>query len=123
MGATWKSTAYFDSGPHRFTAGRFGRIVFPPYTGPNDSAIAIDFGTRAPELIQTGRLVAATETALWTLWSTFKTASLSSAGGTLVLHGGESFADMLVARFQATGPVDRGRAFSMPYEVHWIEVR
>lgn len=123
MGATWKATAYFDSGPHRFTPGRFGRLIFPPYSGPNDTSLPIDFTVRPPELIQTGRFIATTEATLWTIWATFKNASRSSTAGTLVLHAGESFSDMMVARFEATAPVDRGRAFSMPYEVHWIEVR
>lgn len=123
MPATYKATAYFSSGPHRFRIGNTGRVLFPPFSPNNGGDVSVDVATRELRIFQTGRLTAATEAALWTLWTTLRAVAEATSAGTLVLHSGKSFTDMHMVRFESMGPIDRGRLFSMPYEIEYLQVR
>ena len=107
----------FGSGPHRSVMLRRGvQTVFyadfnvgTPGTGPiGDLELAV---------VVRGRLVAATESALWTLRDAVTAETAFARGsGVLVDTRGRSFADVWFVRYEEFGTVDRGRVWSLAYE-------
>ncbi len=116
MASSFKSKSLFNSGPHRFALGRQGHLVLNElYFGIIDPASA-PYGLLELDVIVTGRLVAASEAALWTARDAV-TAELedSPSGGTLVDEHGRTWADMVFMRYEEADRVDRGRVWSIAY--------
>ena len=114
--STFKSLDLFGSGPHRFSQSAQGEDVVPNYV------LGIGGGGSTPvaplelDVIVEGRLVAATESALWTLRDAI-TAQLADppVPGTLIDSHGREWENMSFITYQERPPTDRGRAHSIAY--------
>ncbi len=120
MASTIGGQALFNSGPHRFTVGRIGRLTRGPFQTPLDNPFTSNEGVRELLLVQTGRLVAASEAALWTLVDTIKTQVELPRNGILVDNSGRNWTNMTLFRFDADDRVDRGREFSLGYAALYL---
>jgi hypothetical protein len=121
---TFKGLTLFGSGPHRFSVARQGQLLLseafesPPlagsrYSGPVELRVEI-----------TGRLVAASEPALWALRDAITAQLLDPpAPGLLIDPHGRTFADMSFVRFAPLGPIDRGRVCSLAYSARFLRFR
>lgn len=117
MGSTFKGMDLFGSGPHRFSVGKEGlftatntEIQGTPTPGTTE------LGLLELEVQVAGRLVAESESALWSLRDAI-TAELSSpaVAGTLIDHHGRTWTDMTFVRFDPADRTDRGRRVSLGY--------
>lgn len=108
----------FGSGPHRFYHGKRGQLLsfdlFNGGTGGGSTANGlIDF-----EIIVRGRLVATSESALTALRDAIITQVQNTpVVGVLVDTQGRTFTGMSLVSFTERGRRDRGRVFSVRYEV------
>jgi hypothetical protein len=116
MASSFKSIDLFGSGPHRFVVGKQGSFIV---TGPQlGSWIPDTTSTGLVELVieVRGRLVAASESALWSLRDAIAAQLLQPpTAGTLVDHGGRTFASMSLVGYDELGPTDRGQRWSLGY--------
>lgn len=118
MGSSYDGVDLFGSGPHRFSIGLRGVETQPRWriTGNSAHTGTLPLGQREFDVVVTGRLVAASEAALWTLRQAVSGAALFSAGAaTLVDNGGRSFANMWFIEYAEADRVDAGRVWSMAY--------
>jgi hypothetical protein len=121
---TFKGLALFASGPHSFTIAREGQLLVseafdtPPAPGSRYLGLLelrIDIG---------GRLIAADESALWSLRDAITAQLLHPpAPGLLVDPRGRAFADMSLVRFAPRGPAQRGRMHSLAYTARFVRFR
>jgi hypothetical protein len=108
----------FGSGPHRFAVRPRGVETQPRWriTGNNTHAGTLPIGETELEIVVTGRLVAASEAALWTLREAVAgAASFLNGASTLVDDAGRSFADMWFVEYAEADRVDAGRVWSIGY--------
>ena len=116
--SSFKGSNLFGSGPHRFTVGREGRRIVAYATVAGDPLVpgtltAGDLGLR---VTVRGRLVASSDSALWSLRDAITAQAASdSDAGTLSDGRGRSWPDMKLIAFEPAGPVDRGRVVSLAY--------
>lgn len=115
MASGFKGKALFASGPHRFAMGRQGEVVATDFAlgapGPGTYAL----GLAELDVVVTGRLVAASEVALWVLRDAV-TAELihPPTAGTLEDGHGRAWTGMSFWRYEE-GEVERGRVWSVGY--------
>jgi hypothetical protein len=123
VSSTFAGLALFDSGPHRFAPRAVGRVWLPPFA-IDELQATIFVGPQPVELAieQTGRLVAPTDAQLWTQFDAIRTRAEAQLTGALVEQSGRSWPAMTLLRFRATGPVDRARAVSLPYEALYVRL-
>jgi len=121
VSSTFNSQGYFNSGPHRFDVGPVGRLLTAPLRGSNFNPVTRDDAVLELEIIQTGRLIASTEPALWTLFDAARAVAEGTVTATLVDHSGKSWPSMRLVSVEPTGPVDRGRVFSLPYRARYLK--
>lgn len=115
--SSFKSLDLFGSGPHRFTLARQGRRVIP-YAAVADPTVPGSFtaGDHELRITVTGRLVANTDAALWTLRDAITAQAASTAtAGTLTDNTGRSWPDLKLLTFTPQGPTDHARTTSLPY--------
>ena len=108
----------FGSGPHRFAVRPRGVETQPRWriTGNSAHAGTLPTGQLELEIVVTGRLVAASEAALWTLREAVSgAASFLNGAGTLVDGAGRSFTDMWFVGYAEADRVDAGRVWSIGY--------
>lgn len=123
MPATFAGLSLFGSGPHRIVASRYGKIWLPPYTGTvNPNGYTDYFERREPKLIQSGRLIADTHAALMALVAAIQTQAEIPETGTLVEANGTSWANMTLLQMQLDDRIDRGRKFSVKYELVYVNL-
>ncbi len=120
MASSFKGLDLFGSGAHRFVMGRQGLYAVPLSVVGGDPTQAGSswFGDLELEIHVRGRLVAASESALWALRDAVTTQADSSntpVPGTLVDAHGRSWASMSLYRYEEDGAVDRGRVWSVGY--------
>lgn len=120
MSSTFNGQGYFNSGPHRFNVGPVGRLLTAPLRGSNFNTATRDDAVHELEIIQAGRLIASTESALWTLFEAARAVAEGTVTGTLVDHSGKSWPNMRLVSVEPAGPVDRGRVFSLPYQARYL---
>lgn len=120
MASTFGGVAYFNSGPHRFVVRRLGRLVQGPFGTPLDLPYSTDRGPAELAIVQTGRLIAASNAALWTLIDAVQARAESTLAGTLVDHHGRSWANLRMIAFRPDDRIDRGRVFSIRYRVDYL---
>ncbi len=116
--STFRNKNLFGSGPHVFSFGPRGLESQPQWRllGDSFSPGSGVIGALELEIVVTGRLVAASEAALWTLReAVVAEASPTLMGGTLLDNSGRTFLDMRLASYEETGGVVRGRAWSIGY--------
>lgn len=120
MASTFGGVAYFNSGPHRFVEKRLGRLVQGPFQTALDLPYSTDRGPAEMAVAQTGRLMAATNAALWTLIDAIQAKAESSTSGTLIDHHGRQWTNMRMISFRMDDRIDRGRVLSVRYKVDYL---
>ena len=123
MSATFAGLNLFSSGPHRIVASRYGKIWFSPYSGNvNPFGYTDYFERREPRLIQTGRLIAETHSALMTLVSAIQVQAEIPKTGTLVEANGTTWTNMTLLQMTLDDRIDRGRKYSVQYELIYVDL-
>lgn len=120
MTSTFGGIAYFNSGPHRFVVERLGRLVQGPFETGLDLAFSTDRGPKELAMLQTGRLIAPTNAALWTLIDAIQSRCEGTLAGTLVDHHGRAWTGLRMIAFQPEDRIDRGRVYSLAYRVRYL---
>lgn len=120
MASTFAGLTLFNSGPHRFVVGRLGRLVRGPFQTPTEDPFTTDEAAREVAVLQTGRLVAPSTSALWALVDAIGAQAELPRTGTLVDHHGRSWSDMTLLSFDPEDRVDRGREVSLGYRVMYL---
>lgn len=134
MASFFNSLGLFNSGPHRFGHRAIGELVVPNAALNPVQPGSIAAGPLELVVVVTGRLVASSESALWTLRDAIA-AQLTDppVTATLVDHHGRSWNDMSFVRFEPLEPgggggsaggsggrTDRGRVRSLAYRAVFI---
>ena len=123
MAATFAGLDLFSSGPHRIVGSRYGKIWLPPYTGNiNPNGYTNYFERREPWLLQTGRLIAATHSALMTLVAAIQAQAEIPKTGTLIEDNGTTWTGMTLLQMQLADRIDRGRVYSVGYELIYVDL-
>lgn len=122
--STFKNLPLFASGPHRFAVARQGQaLVSELFDSPPAP------GTRYIGLVElrisiTGRLIAQSESGLWTLRDAITAQLLDPPEpGTLIDHHGRAWTDMSFVRFTTAPQTDRGRTHSIAYTALFLRFR
>src|SRR5689334_19350412 len=91
MSSSFKGLDLFGSGPHRFAVGRQGQALVSELFQTPPASGSLYVGLVELEVLVTGRLLAASESALWALRDAITDELLDPpAPGTLIdLHGRE----------------------------------
>lgn len=112
----------FNSGPHRFVVRRLGSLWFPPFALDAFQSGVDVTGPIQLHIVQTGRLIAASEADLVAQLSAIKAAGEGQATGTLIDDAGQSWSNMTFLTFRAGDAVDRGRVISLAYTADYIRL-
>lgn len=118
MSGTFDGNALFSSGPARWAVRPRGIESQPRWrlTGNSTDSGTLPIGQVELEIVVTGRLVAATEAALWALREAVADAARFVDGpATLVDDRGRSFANMWFIDYTEADRVDAGRVWSMGF--------
>ena len=114
--SSFKSKDLFGSGPHRFAMGPQGQLSWPNTRFDIFDPGTIPLGLVELDIIVTGRLVAATEPALWILRDAVANELLNPpTAGTLVDSTGRSWTNRSFIEYKEADRVDRGRVWSIGY--------
>lgn len=123
MASTIAGVALFNSGPHRFVIRSVGRLWLPPLAIDElQETTAVIESPIELAIVQTGRLIADTDAALWSLVDAIKTRTEQALKGTLIEHSGRQWTNMTLLRFRADDRVNRGRKVSLSYRVDYIRL-
>ncbi len=124
MPSSFKSLDLFGSGPHRFAERRRGQTLATElalgvptngtrYLGPLEISVEVR-----------GRLVAASESALWALRDAITAQLLNPpAPGTLIDQHGRQWTDMSFVLFEPADRTDRGRKVSLAYRALFVDFK
>lgn len=119
MTSTFKGLDLFSSGPHRFQVGRQGRRVVSLSAVSGDPSVPGTFesGDWEPRVTVRGRLVAQSESQLWTLRDAIAAqAAFEVAPGDLTDHHGRTHTNMKLFHIEWGRQTDRGRLRTIEYE-------
>ncbi len=116
MASSFKGDDIFGSGPHRFGMGRQGSFLVTDAQiaspGPNSYPV----GVQELDIVVKGRLVAASEAALWTLRDAVTAMLINPpTAGSLIDLAGRTWTGMSFIRYEEAEVVDRGRVWSVAY--------
>ncbi len=112
----------FNSGPHRFIVRPVGMLYVPPlFFDPIQTTTNVVTQLELT-IIQTGRLIGASESDLWSQVNAIKSAAEVQLNGTLTDNNGVTWTDMTLLRFAPADRVDRGRVISLAYEATYIRL-
>lgn len=120
MASTFGGVAYFNSGPHRFVVKKLGRLVQGPFVTALDLPYSTDRGPAEVAVVQTGRLTAATNAALWAIIDSIQAKAETNQTGTLIDHHGRQWTTMRMIAFRMSDRIDRGRVLSVRYQVDYL---
>jgi hypothetical protein len=124
MASSYKNLNLFGSGPHRFTMRRLGQLIGSPLGQPDPTQGSAYLGLFEIEVVIAGRLVATSDSALWTIRNTITAQLLNPpVPGTLIDHTGKSYADMSFVRFEVGDRTDRGRVVSIEYTAVFLDFK
>lgn len=119
MPSTFKSLALF-AGPHRFAVGRQGQLVVSELVLGGFGPATYPLGLVELEVVVTGRLVAASEAALWALRDAMAAELVDPpTPGTLVDSHGRAWSEMSFHSYTEGDRTDRGRERSIAYEARF----
>ena len=123
MPSSFKSLNLFGSGPHHFTVGAEGQLVLPAHVaGETAVSGSLYLGPLERRITVTGRLIAATDAALWALRDAITAQLLDPPEpGALIDHHGREWADMSFVEFRPANRTDRGRVVSLAYTATFID--
>ena len=114
--SSYKSIDLFGSGPHRFRTGPRGQLVTQDFFVGGSGGGSTAQGLIDYDVIVTGRLVAASEAALWTLRDAIiAQLQATPTPGTLTDNHGRSWTGLSFIAYTEADRTDRGRTFSMAY--------
>ena len=121
MPSSFNGVDLFGPGPHRFAQGPQGNAV-----ASNTAFLgtfvpgSLAYGMLDLDVIVTGRLVAASEAALWTARDAI-TAVLTfpATPATLIDHHAHSWTSMTFYRFEEGPRTDRGRQHSLTFRAYF----
>ena len=124
MSSSFKGKDLFGSGPHRFAQGRQGQVMLSWISLGTTQPGTVAIGLTELDVLVTGRLVAAGESALWTLRDAI-VAELeeSPTEGTLIDPHGHQWDEMTFIDFREGDRTDRGRVVSLAYEAVFRRIR
>lgn len=116
MSSSFKGKNLFGSGPHRYRVGAQGESTLPSLYFDNVDSSSVPIGLIELEVTVTGRLVAASDAALWALRDAI-TAEIAHppVPGALVDHTGRTHTGMSLLKYEEGDRVDRGRVMSLAY--------
>lgn len=122
--SSFKSLDLFGSGPHRFAVDGQGQAILSGLFQPTPAPGSLYLGPVELEVIITGRLIAASDAALWALRDAITDQLLDPPEpGTLIDHHGRGWPGMSFIKFTPGGPTDRGRVISLAYEARFLKFR
>ncbi len=114
--STFKSLDLFGSGPHRFSLALQGEDVVPNFTLGSGGSGSTPVGPVELDVIVRGRLVAPSESALWTLRDAIKTELADPpVPGDLIDNHGRTWTDMSFITYKEQDRTDRARQVSLEY--------
>lgn len=118
---TFNGLPLFASGPHRVVHMPIGEAVLPNGVLNPVNPGSTPIGPIELEIEVRGRLIGASEAALWALRDAIA-AQLTHppAVGTLQEPGGRSWSSMSFVLFTVGGPTDRGRTWSIAYAARFV---
>lgn len=115
MPTTFKSLPLFP-GPHRFAVLKQGQLLIPAVQVNFYSPQTFAQGLHELQAQIRGRLIAASESALWTLRDAITAQLLHPpTPGTLIDEHGRTWTDMSFVEYLEGEPTDRARAWSIAY--------
>lgn len=94
---------------------RRGFLLAPDFTSDVPTPVFFEYGAYEWKILIAGRLVASTESALWTLRDAIQTSLDVKGLGTLVDLHGRSWLEMFFSRLTWGEETDRGRRVSIEY--------
>lgn len=124
MASSFKSKNLFGSGPHRFGQGRQGQLMVSWISLGQTQPGTVALGLTELDVVVTGRLTAASESALWTLRDAI-VAELQETPttGTLVDQHGRAWTGMTFIDYRELERTDRGRVRSVGYAAVFRKIR
>lgn len=124
MASSFKGKDLFGSGPHRFAQGRQGQVMLSWISLGTTQPGTVAIGLTELDVLVTGRLVAASESAMWTLRDAI-VAELeeSPTEGTLIDLHGHQWDEMTFIDFREGDRTDRGRVVSLAYGAVFRRIR
>lgn len=122
--SAFRGSDLFGSGPHRFVVGERSLVVIPLWVasgvGFDDGQGSVALGERELTVRVQGVLVASSESALRGRREDLEAETVFNGSaplrGVLEDEHGRTWADMSMVSYQETGPVRRGRRWSVAYE-------
>ena len=112
----------FNSGPHRFRLRNVGSLWFPPFAlDPFQSGVDVT-GPIQLHIVQSGRLLAATDADLVAQINAIKAAGEAQLTGALVDNTGQVWAGMTFLTFRPAETIDRGRVISLAYTADYVRL-
>jgi len=115
--SSYREIDLFGSGPHRTRVLRRGIETIRLGDLSTGSPGTAPIGDLELIVVIQGRLVASDEPGLWALREAIAAETeVSKGAGVLVDTRGRSFEDLWFVRYEESGAVDRGRAWTMGYE-------
>jgi hypothetical protein len=114
--SSFKGLDLFGSGPHRFHLAKQGEDVVPNFVLGAGGSGSTPVGPIELDVIVTGRLTAASESALWSLRDAI-TAQLADppVPGTLIDSHSRTWTDISFITYEEADRADRGRTWSIEY--------
>ena len=119
MSSSFNGDDLFGSGPHRVQVGRQGYLVLPDDSSGIPTTRNVVYGIFELQIFVRGRLVASSESALWTLRDAVQASLDAFLIGDLVDLHGRIWEDVVFTRVEWGEEVDRGRGVSVPYEARF----
>jgi hypothetical protein len=118
--SSFKGQNLFGSGPHRTAFARQGYLLTLNFFNGSSGGGSTAQGLVDLDIFIRGRLIADSETQLWTLRDAIR-AELTATPtiGTLVDTAGRNWPGMALVSYREGGRRDAGRKFSMRYEVQF----
>ncbi len=111
----------FESGPSELMAEGPRRLSADRLFNGLRGGGVVDVGARARRLVQQGRLMAASETALAQLEAAIEAMAAGDVHE-LVDRDGTTYPYVRLERFERTGPVESGRAWHRPYRIEYTQL-
>ncbi len=119
--STFDGNDLFGSGPHTFKVGSWTRQQQRRGFAGLDGELVIDHGRRSRQIVQTGRLQAASATQLAALVDAIETCSDGYAY-TLVDNHSRELDNVLLEQFELSTPVRLGRAAWCDYTITYRQL-
>ena len=124
MPSSFKGLNLFGSGPHRFALAHQGQALSSELFEPTPASGSLYRGLTELQVVITGTLIAASESALWTLRDAITDQLLDPPEpGTLIDLHGRTWADMSFIKFTPADRTNRGRVVSLAYEARFLKFR